>query len=166
MGITAAPPPLLFFSGFGASSVVVGTPDSDGVHHGASRGRKRYAWEEDRFYLPPHTKKPTPEDDPLPHEAALVDAKHDLAEARRLRVAPQAELRALSARMGGLTKTARRIERRIAVAEDAVEISIMYRALGEKLRAYVVELDALQEKRRQRMRKDEAAVLQILMQLD
>ncbi len=98
--------------------------------------------------------------------AALADAKHDLAEARRLKVVSQTELRVLSNRLGGLTRSAKSVERKIAVAQDVAEVSQQYRALGARLSSYVTDLKALQEKRKKRMRNDEDAIMKILMKLD
>ena len=164
-------PPLYFFSGFSDDTtvIVVPVPEDDGAHHGAVRGhnRPKHWWEEDRFYLPPHTpeKRPATEE-PLPHEAALADARQELAEARRVKAATKAELRSLSSRMGQLTRATKAVERKIELAENVADVSEQYRALGDRLSGFVNDLSILQERRRKRQRDDEEVIVHLLLQLD
>jgi len=128
----------------------------DGVRRGGSR--KKYWWEEDRFYLPPHKKKP--DDGPLPHEAAIEDAKQEL---RNVRATNKAEHTKLAGALGNITKSAKALERKIQVAEDVAEVSKQYRALGDRITNYI---DRINDIKLARLKADDEDVMLIILELD
>ena len=133
------------------------------AEEGKRRGapRKRYWWEEDRFYLPPHTR-----DELLPHEAALEDAKTELQEVKRTRSAGKAELRSLAGQLGNITKSARALERRIETATEVADLEDRYRSLGTRISSYMDKLDAAREEKRRRIEQDDERIINIIMKLD
>jgi len=148
-----------------------GTADDAVVVTGKRRrgapNRHIYWWEQDRFYLPPHKKLEKPEDEePLPHEAALADARAELAQVRKAKAAGQSELRSLAGSLGHLTQRARRVEKQIEAAADVAEVAEQYKTLGNQLSVYLDRLEVLKEQRRKRERADEEVIMHLLMELD
>jgi len=142
---------------------VVPTEDAGKRRRGAPN-RHIYWWEQERFYLPPHKKvKPA---EPLPHQAALDDARTELAQARKSNLVGQVELRSLASSLGALTRRAKAVEKQIDAAQDVAEVSEQYRALGDQLSVYLDRLEAFRVVRRKRERADEEIIMQLLMEID
>lgn len=131
----------------------------------ATGGKRRRGAPRERLYLPPHKKKV--KEEPLPHEAALEEAKEELKAVTRIRAASKKELRSLAGQLGNINRSARALERRIDDADEITErLSDQYRALGDRITGYVDQLEELHERRMKRLRADDDRILAIIMEAD